>query len=184
MLDIFKGLTILFGGLLVAITVNAAIGRKDTAPFIPEVYKAIRELEDADTAYGTRITALEQIPVARTMRAEYDVALHGGTIGAHSLGVALPAGAIIKRSFYQIGTQFVDAGAGTVALSCEDADNIVAAADITGKTVGSLTIGASDGAIANMKTGIAANCEITATVAGAAQTAGKLVVFVEYEQGF
>ena len=98
--------------LSTSLTAFAAISKKDMVPFMPEVYKAIRDLEDADTSSDARILALEQVPVARTLRVEYDVALHGGTIGVHSLGKALPAKAIIKKSFYQIGTQFVDAGSG------------------------------------------------------------------------
>lgn len=115
----------------------------------------------------------------RIARATFDTAAGNGAIGAHSLGVQLPAKAIIQRSFFFVKTQFVDAGAGTVALHCETADNIFAAADITGIAANAITTGVSDGATANMKLMTAA-CNITATVAGADQTSGKLDVFVEY----
>ena len=169
--------------LATSFTAVAAISKKDTAPFIPEVYKAIRDLEDKDLAHDARLIALEQLPYSSTLRAEYDVAVQGGGIGLHGLGKALPAKAIIKRSWYQIGTQFVDAGSGTVGVYCEDAGNVFAATDITGKTAGTITDGVSTGSAASMVSGIGANCELTAVVAGAAQSAGKLVVFVEYVVG-
>ena len=166
-----------------ALGVDASIPKKDTAPFIPEVYKALRDLEDKNTGQDARLQSLEQLPYSSTLRAEYDVAVQGGGIGLHGLGKALPAKASIKRSWYQIGTQFVDAGSGTVGVYCEDAGNVFAATDITGKTAGTITDGVSTGSAASMVSGIGANCELTAVVAGAAQSAGKLVVFVEYVVG-
>jgi hypothetical protein len=126
------------------------------------------------------VPGTDGLNAVRVARATYDVATDLGTVAAHPLGVTLPAKAVITRSYIYIVTQFVDAGAGTVALHCEDANNIKTATDITGSGDGSFIEGASDGAAANFKSGIAAACEITATVATAAQTAGKLVVFVEY----
>ena len=116
----------------------------------------------------------------RTARATYDVGVDLGTVAAHGLGVYLPANAIIIRSYFYIVEQFVDAGSGTVALHCEDANNIYSAADITGMLVGSVTDGIQDGTTANFTGSISASCEITATVAGSAQTAGKFITFVEY----
>lgn len=181
MSDYMKAILTLVIGLTLALGVNAAIPKKDTAPFIPEVYKAIRDLEDKDSLTEARVITLERLP--RTVRGVYDVAVNGGGIGPHSLSVALPAKAIIKRSWYQIGTQFTDSGSGTVAISCEDAGNILPATDITGQAAGTLHDGASTGSLATMVQGIASNCDLVATVAGAAQTAGRLVVFVEYELG-
>ena len=116
----------------------------------------------------------------RIARATYDVAVNLGTVAAHGLGVSLPANAIIVRSWFYVVTQFVDAGSGTVAISCEDANNIKTATDITGSAAGAIVEGESTGAASAFKASIAAACEITATVATAAQTAGKLIVFVEY----
>jgi hypothetical protein len=116
----------------------------------------------------------------RVARATYDVAVDLGTVAAHGLGVNLPAKAVITRSWFYTVTQFTDAGSGTVALHCEDANNIYSAADITGIAAGTVTDGVQDGTTANFTGSIAASCEITATVAGSAQTAGKLILFVEY----
>ena len=116
----------------------------------------------------------------RIARVTYDVAVDTGTIGAHLLGLSLPANSIITRSWFYTVTQFVDAGAGTVAISCEDANNIYSAADITGIAGGAFTSGVQDDAIGNFTGSIAASCEVTATVATAAQSAGKLILFIEY----
>jgi hypothetical protein len=142
-------------------------------------------------ALNTAVEALQDILLAsnytgeglfgkRIARVEYDVTGgDSGGVGAHGLGVTLPASAIITRSFFFVKTQFVDGGAGTVALHCEDANNIYSAADITGNAAGALVEGVSTGSSGNMKI-VDAACEITATVATAAQTAGKLVGFIEY----
>ena len=110
----------------------------------------------------------------------YDVSTDTGTVAAHGTGVFLPANAVITRSYFKIITQFVDSGSGTVALSCEDANNIKTATDITGSSANAFVEGASTGAASAFVRDIAAKCEITATVAGVAQTAGKLVGWVEY----
>lgn len=116
----------------------------------------------------------------RVARATLDCGVSSCTVGALGLGVTLPANALLQRSFFYTVTQFVDGGAGTVALSCEDANNIFSAADITAITGGTVTDGVQDGTAATITGSIAAACEITATIAVAEQTSGKLILFVEY----
>ena len=128
--------------------------------------------------------ASEGIGALRVARFEYDVTGgDSGAVGAHGLGVYLPANALILRSFFRIDTVFTDSGAGTVALSCEDANNIYSAADITGIGAGVLTTGVQDGFddLSTVGSGIAAKCEIKATVATAAQDAGKLTGWILYD---
>ena len=136
---------------------------------------------------GKILESMLQIPTAealgakRIARVTYDVAVDLGTVAAHALGVTLPAKSIILQTWFYTVTQFVDAGAGTVAISCEDANNLYTATDITGIAVGTITAGAADGhAAATFVGSIAAACEVTATVATAAQSAGKLIFFIEY----
>lgn len=118
----------------------------------------------------------------RIARAEYDVATDGGTVGTYDLGIDLPANAMIMQSWFYIDTAFVDSGAGTVALHCEDAGNIKAATDLTAISTGVLTNGIQVGFddITTVSTGIAAACDVTATVAGVDQTAGKLTLWLLY----
>jgi len=107
-----------------------------------------------------------------------------GAAAAYGLGITIPANAIMVRSWFYTVTQFVDAGSGTVALSCETANNIFSAADITGNADGVLVDGVQQAFATFDGTGAAgilgSACELTATVATAAQTAGKLILFVEY----
>lgn len=147
-------------------------------PFKTQVMKKLYRAEDISVTADYRVQ--EGHFQQRIAKVTYDVGTDGGTIAARGLGVFLPANSIIRQVFFRTDVQFVDAGSGTVALSCEDANNIFTATDITGNAVGTLVAGASTGAVGAMVQSIAAQCEITATVAGAAQTAGRLTLWVEY----
>lgn len=177
-------MTKFFLGLVLALTTMCEVSFAQSTPFQPEVDKRFKAIE-AD------VTTLEALPssasytadgisAVRVARATYDVAVNGGGTGAHGLLVSLPAKALVKQVWFQIITQFSDSGSGTVALSCEDAGNLYVAADVTGITAGTTTTGVATGSAATMVDGIAAACEITATVATAAQATGKMIVFVEY----
>lgn len=137
-----------------------------------------------DSLFGPGVREANQenegTSTAKVVRFVYDTAVDGGTVAAHGLGVYLPAKAVIVRSYFKIITQFSDSGTGTVALSCEDANNIKTATDITGSSADAFLEGASTGASSAFVRGIAAPCEITATVATAAQDTGKLVGWVQY----
>lgn len=145
------------------------------APTFPQTERRLKELGLTIEQQGKEGKIVE-----RVARVIYDVATDLGTAGAHTLGVKLPANTLITRSYLYIVTQFVDAGAGTVALHCEDANNIKTATDITGTAAGGLIEGASTGSAATMVGAITAECEVTATVATADQTAGKLVAYIHY----
>lgn len=175
----------LFLGLLLTLTTMTASAALRGSPFIPEVDQRFSDVE-------VRATAIEDISVytssygsysgvhnMRILRAEYDVALQNGGIGQRFLGPVLPAKTIIVRSWLYIVTQFVDAGVGTVAITCETANNIKTATDITGSAGGALIEGESTGAASAFKS-IAAPCGVQAVVAGAAQSAGKLIAYAMY----
>jgi hypothetical protein len=166
---------------------------QDTAPFQPEVYQRFTTNESTASTMRTDLDAsrigtsasaaayaADGLGQKRVARATYNVATNLGTIGSHLLGVSLPAKAMITQAYFYVVTQFVDAGAGTVALTCEDAGNIFAAQDVTGIAAGGKATGTPTGSAANMVAAIGAACELTATVATAAQTAGKMIIFVEY----
>lgn len=177
----------LLGALLLAHGMghcSMALAEVRGSPFAPHVDQRFDEVEDAVDALealpsNTSYTA-EGISNLRVARFNYSVATDGGTIASRGLGVTLPAKAVIVRSYLRIDTQFVDGGSGTVALSCEDANNIKTATDITGSSAGAFIEGQSTGASSAFISSIGAACEITATVAGAAQTDGKLTGWVEY----
>ncbi|MDR6305894.1 hypothetical protein GGQ85_003620 [Nitrobacter vulgaris] len=122
------------------------------------------------------------------------------TVAAHGLGVYIPAKAIITRAWVDVVTTFADGASdsATIALSVQGAGDLVAAiaisnasnvwdAGLRGTKVGAFALDgnaltqvamAAAGAATFVKT--TAVREITATVATAALTAGKLNVFVEY----
>lgn len=134
-----------------------------------------------DAATIGRLKLLENKKVARVI---FDTKSGtNGAVGAHGLGAFLPAKAIITRSYLYVVTQFSDTGSGTVALHCEDANNIKTATDITGTAAGGLIEGESTGATSAMKAGIANACQITATVGTVPQLTGKLIAFIEYVVG-
>lgn len=119
----------------------------------------------------------------RIARATLDCASSGCSVGAHTLGVSLPAKALITRSYINVVTQFSDTGTCTVAIHCEDANNIKTATDITATASGGFIEGASTGAASAFVGSISATCVITATVADGGScvpVAGKANIFVEY----
>jgi hypothetical protein len=110
----------------------------------------------------------------------FDSAVSGITQGTYSTGVALPAKAVITRSYFKIITQFVDAGAGTIAIFCEDANNIKTATDITGSAANAFVEGQSTGAASAFVRAIGAACNISVVIGGVDVSAGKLIGWVEY----
>lgn len=118
--------------------------------------------------------------VKRVARVTYDFAEHGGATSTIDLGVDLPAAALVERVDAYVVTQIVDGGAGTIALECEDSANLEAATDHSGVSAGSMLTMDVDGAIANFVGAIAAQCNISIVIGGAAISAGKVIFFVHY----
>jgi hypothetical protein len=119
-----------------------------------------------------------QLNAQRIAVAVYDFAVQGGTQAAFNLGVALPAKSTIIRSWIYTKTQLVGASS-QMAISCETANNIKTATDLTGNAAGSYVEGASTGAASAFKDIVSA-CNITATISVANLTAGKLDIYVQY----
>lgn len=141
--------------------------------------------------------------VAEVAMATFNPSANTGerTIGAHGLGVFIPAKAVITKILVDVVTTFTTANdSGTIALHAQAADDIVAAiaisdasnvwdAGVHGSKIGFPNLGADaahDSAVevAALFAGVAlkttAEREITATVAVQALTAGKCNVYVEY----
>lgn len=123
---------------------------------------------------------LNQIGPKRVAKAIYDVALHGGASSAHALGVDIPDNAVITRSYMYINTAFTGSDSTpTLAIGCQAAANLRAAAQLTGWSATSLIDGVSTGASSVFQK-ITEPCTITATGAVLPFTAGKLTLWVEY----
>lgn len=137
----------------------------------------------AETSFLPEVNArFKTVETKKTIKVVYDVTANTtlGETGTHGTGKYLPANAIITRSWIYINTLFVDSGSGTVAIQCEDANNILSAFDMTTRAAGLLMDGVSTGTTGSMTKSIAAPCEIKVVVATAAQTAGKMTFYVEY----
>ncbi len=107
------------------------------------------------------------------------------TIAPHGTGVTLPANAVIVGGFIDVNTAFTSAGGdtGTIAISVEGVDDIVAAAAVSGapySSIGRKTIvpKANTPEATSVKASTAK--EITCTVAVAALLTGKLTGFLYY----
>lgn len=115
----------------------------------------------------------------RVARATYDFTEHGGAQSTISLGVALPANALIHKAWAWVETQIVDGGSGTIALECEDSGNILSATDESGVAAGADYVIIDDTG-ANAVGGIASACNISIVIGGATISAGKHIFFVSY----
>lgn len=110
------------------------------------------------------------------------------TIAPHGLGVSLPADAIVVGGFFDVNTVFTSAGgdAGTIALHLQAANDIQAAAAVSGapySTIGRKAIvpKANTPESTSVKTTVAR--EITATVAVQALLTGKLTGYLYFVEG-
>lgn len=145
------------------------------SPFIPEVDKRFDVLEVANSlATGV---GLYNAQVAHDY---WDQTVGtNGAVGAHTLSVTLPANAIIQQAYtYSVLTPATGTSA-TLALSCGSA-TILTAADVTGRTTGTITANNQTGTAATMSNVGSSACVVTATVAVGTFTAGKLDIFIDY----
>lgn len=111
---------------------------------------------------------------------EYDFAREGGAVGDILLGTKkLPAGAKILYGFIDVQTAVTSGGSATIALKVTGAEDILAAAAIAGFSANALLDAVPDFAAANMVI-VAANAQVTMSVAVAALTAGKFNVNLAY----
>jgi hypothetical protein len=109
------------------------------------------------------------------------------TVAAHALGATIPALALVVGGFVHVHTAFTSANAnnGTVAISVEGADDIVAAAAVSGapySTIGRKAIVPKANTPESTSVQATIARAITATVGTSALTAGKLTVFLFYVQ--
>lgn len=120
----------------------------------------------------------------------YDFSKLGGAVGAvnlrgtlNELTVPVPIKSIIRSVLVDVITQPTSGGLATVALGCSSSNDLLAA---TAKA--SLTVGQQAGAIVQQTVSgyekLAAQCNLKATIATAALTAGKIVVYVNYFPGY
>lgn len=133
---------------------------------------------DSVTSAKMADNAIDALASKRTARGTYDVAVGGGAPGTHSTGIVIPDNAIITKAWVDVVTAGVRASSSTIAFHVQSANDILTA------TASHLSIGIKAGA----PVGVAANFikltaarTIVADVAAATMSAGKFVVFCEYD---
>lgn len=127
----------------------------------------------------------------KTLVAEYDFAVDGGTVGAKTLrgvggnGNSIPAGSTVVGGYLEVLTLFTSASTntGTVAISLEGAGDLVVGTSqpVSGaplSTTGRKDIIPDSTGDTSVRTTVARS--VVATVAIAAITAGKLRVHLRY----
>ncbi len=109
------------------------------------------------------------------------------TVAAHTLGVTIPDKAIVCGGVVQVNTAFTSAAStATIAISIQGADDIIAAAAVSGAPFSSTGLKAIVPKINTPETtGIALTAArlVTATVAVQALTAGKATINLVYLMG-
>ena len=134
--------------------------------------------------------ATNGLGLQRVARFVYNVATGtNGAVGAHGLGVTLPAKSLVDKTWFYTKTGITStSNNGTLAFHCSSANDIFSAADIDG------SVGAVGVFFAGIQTGIVvastafttthlfntAACEVTATVATNAILTGLIVGFARY----
>ncbi len=104
------------------------------------------------------------------------------TVANHASGVTIPANAVIRQVWFYTKTSLVSASNnGTIAVQCNNANDIFSAADIDATTgvAGQIGTGVPIGTAATMLKVVAA-CDITFVVGTNAFTGGKMDWFIEY----
>ncbi len=147
---------------------------KSGSPFPPWIY----------SYFGNQLPVASGIDVPRRAHAIFDVSTGGHTAtGTYGLGVFLPAKAIIMRSWLYTVTLSSGSTAplSTIAIQCEDANNIKTATNLTNSSADTFIEGESTGAVSAAKTSIASPCEISAVVATGVMSTGKWDIYIDYD---
>jgi len=109
-------------------------------------------------------------------------------VAAHGTGVILPAHAIVVGGFFDVNTPFTseETNTGTIAISVQGANDIQAAAAVSGapySTIGRKAIVPKANTPESTSVKTSAAKEITCTVAVADLTAGKLTGYLYFVEG-
>lgn len=128
----------------------------------------------------------------RVARFTFDVAgtdsagAANSAVGAHGVGVILPANAIVVGGFFEVNTAFTTAASGTLAIHVQSANDIQTATIVSSapfSTTGRKAIVPKANTPESTSIKLTANREITCTVATGALTAGKLTGYLYFVEG-
>ena len=130
-------------------------------------------------------------PVAKGVaRATYDFDVHGGEVGTIPLPASIPPRALITKSYFHVDETVVEnavPGGATISFGMMGGGQIFVASLVGGAGVENYVAdttydGDHDGAAANMTISGAVTSPLAIAIDVAALTAGKVTLFVEYQQ--
>lgn len=169
---------------LLALSAISAHADIQGAPFIPEIDARFNALEQGNHILNNvyPMGSADGHWVQQEAQATYDFAKYTGAVAGYDLGVAIPAGAIVTRSFLYSITQPTTSASGTLGFYCNNASNPefkLQTAAASYPAAGALAEGIQTGTAANMSV-IATKCDVHAKIVTGALTAGKVTLFINY----
>lgn len=151
----------------------------------------LKDISDNFAALGP-IESDNGLGSLRVARFTFDTAVDdsagnsNAAIGAHGVGVTLPAHAIIVGGFFDVNTAFTTSASGTLAIHVNSANDIQTATIVSSapfSTIGRKAITPKANTPESTSIKLTADREITCTVATGALTAGKLTGYLYYVEG-
>ncbi len=122
----------------------------------------------------------------------YDFAVHGGAVSTITLPLKLEAGTIIKEAYAFVETAGASGGSATIALGMNTNTDLLGATAVASFSTNAVISllpnytaaldgnAASGGVIGSTPIRLTADRQLKVTIATAALTAGKIVVYMEY----
>lgn len=146
----------------------------------PTAQATEKVLSESNSATVDNKTYGKNSMVAHQMRGVYDYSISGGATGASITLMTLPAKAIIKNAYLDIVTQPValSGDSTTISIGAASTGDIKAAQTVIGMTTGQGTVqnlGASGSSIK-----LNAATDVTAVIGAGGLSAGKFVLFLDY----
>ena len=148
----------------------------------------LKDINDNFDQLAAIVSGAAGLGALRVARFVFDASVAANqTVAAHGTGISLPAHAIVVGGFFDVNTPFgSENDTATIAISVEGADDIQAAAAVSGapySTIGRKAIvpKANTPESTSVKTSEAQ--EITCTVAVEALEEGKLTGYLYYVEG-
>lgn len=169
---------------LLALSAVSAHADIQGTPFMPEEDARFNALEQGNHLLNNKFPmgSADGHWVQQEAQATYDFAKNTGGIANYDLGVPIPAGAIVTRSYLYSITKPTTSASGTLSFYCSNSANPefklpLAAASYP--SAGALAEGIQTGTAANMSV-ISSKCDVHAGIATGALTAGKVTLFLNY----
>lgn len=146
----------------------------------------LKDVNDNFAALGP-IGSLDGLGQRRTAIFTFDAGVAANqTVGAHAAPFKLPANAIIVGGVVDVVKAFTGEASAALAVSIAGANDIVASAAVSGapwSTTGRKAIVPKANTPESTGIKLTADKAITCTVATAALTAGKAVIYLDYYEG-